>query len=140
MEKIRVLIVDDEVLFSRSLSMTLEEFGPCEAFVVNDPTQAVETARQVSPDVILLDLVMPGMDGGEVRRRLKEDSDLADIPVILLTASENWSSGMEIQTGGDILLSKPVTMENLMRHLEEKVLRCSRGAAQAHRRYAAVTA
>lgn len=120
MKKIRVLIVDDEILFAQSLCLNLMETGEFEAFVVNDPNAAVDTARCVDPDVILLDLIMPGMNGGQLRNRLKQDPELGDIPVILLTASKNWTSGMEIETGGDILLSKPVTLENLRRYLTAK--------------------
>lgn len=120
MKKIRVLIVDDEILFAQSLCLNLIETGEYEAFAVHDPHAALDTARCVNPDVILLDLIMPGMDGGQLRIRLKQDPDLCEIPVILLTASKNWTSGMEIETGGDILLSKPVTLENLRRYLNAK--------------------
>lgn len=120
MKKIRVLIVDDEILFAQSLCLNLMETGEYEAFVVNDPLAALETARCIGPDVILLDLIMPGMNGGQLRNHLKQDPELAEIPVILLTASKNWTSGMEIETGGDILLSKPVTLDNLRRYLNLK--------------------
>lgn len=120
MKKIRVLIVDDEILFAQSLCLNLMETGEYEAFVVNDPLAAIDTARCINPDVLILDLIMPGMDGGQLRRRFLQDPELCDIPVILLTASKNWTSGMEIETGGDILLSKPVTLENLRRYLNVK--------------------
>lgn len=139
MKKIRVLIVDDEILFAQSLCLNLMETDEYEAFVVNDPLAALETARCICPDVILLDLIMPGMNGGQLRNQLKLDPELADTPVILLTASKNWTSGMEIETGGDILLSKPVTLENLRRYLNLKAAERTTAAPQHDEvRYAAV--
>ena len=139
MKKIRVLIVDDEILFAQSLCLNLMETCEYEPFVVTDPNLALETARCVGPDVILLDLIMPGMNGGQLRRCLQQDPELCDIPVILLTASKNWTTGMEIETGGDILLSKPVTLENLRRYLDVKAAeRKPAKPLQDEVRYAAV--
>lgn len=112
---IRLMIVDDEVALTRSIKLNLEDTGRYEVHVVNDSTQAVATALKVRPQVILLDLMMPGMDGGDVSAALRENARLAHIPVILLTALVRKSEENELQLGGHVRMGigKPVTLAEL---------------------------
>jgi DNA-binding response OmpR family regulator len=81
----RVLVVDDEEDIRELCRVNLEFEGFAVDDAANGP-QALERASRTRPDVIFLDLMMPGMDGWEVLRRLKEDDSTAAIPVVLLTA------------------------------------------------------
>src|SRR5881396_4146870 len=78
--KKRVLIIDDEASFTRVLKLNLHHTGHYTAETVNDPAQALAVARDFSPDVILLDVMMPGVDGGELAARLQASSKLKDTP------------------------------------------------------------
>src|SRR5689334_4330457 len=83
--KLTVLIVDDTPENIDVLSTVLEGMG-CELVVATNGARALELAARRKPDLILLDVMMPGMDGFEVCRRLKADIALAEIPVIFCTA------------------------------------------------------
>ena len=112
---IRLLVIDDEVALTRSLKLNLEDTGRYEVCVVNDSRQAIATALRVQPDVILLDLMMPNMDGGDVSRALQENRTLSRTPVILLTALVRKSEENELQLGGRVRkgIGKPVTLADL---------------------------
>lgn len=105
----RILIVDDMPQNIHVLSAILRSEGYI-LHVALTGSQALKVAREVVPDLILLDLVMPGMDGYEVCRRLKEHPATAHIPVIIVTArgeEENEAKGLEL--GAADFLTKPVS-------------------------------
>ena len=85
--KRRVLIVDDQSGFTRVIKLTLEKTGDYEVLEKNTSAGVVATAAEFDPDLILLDVIMPGSDGGDVVALLKEDRRTRDIPVIFLTAT-----------------------------------------------------
>lgn len=87
----KILFVEDEEALQKSLSKTLEIDG---FDVVNayDGVAGFETAKKEKPDLILLDLILPKIDGFEVLKRLKNDPDTKDIPVIILTNLEQVQS------------------------------------------------
>ena len=117
------MIVDDEVGFTKVVKLTLEASKNYEVFEQNNPALAVEMARKVSPDVILLDVVMPNIDGGDVFSQLQSDPVLKSIPVIFVTATvrkrEVPDHGGKI--GTSIFVAKPVSAQGLMRCIEEQV-------------------
>ena len=118
MNKVRVLLVDDETGFTTIVKINLEKTGDYEVAVENDSLNAVSTAKKFQPDIVFLDMVMPGMDGGDVRRLMQESPELCDIPVIFLTAlvshsDVNPEAGLTV-VGDDIMLPKPIKMETLM--------------------------
>src|SRR5262249_16722379 len=82
-----ILIVDDEVVLTRLMRVALERTGKYEVRSENDPKSAVEVAREFKPDIIMLDLIMPDLDGGDVVDALRKDPELKPIPVVFLTAS-----------------------------------------------------
>jgi CheY-like chemotaxis protein len=86
MAKKRVLLVDDEKSFTNLLKLNLEDTGNYEVRVENWAEDALKAAREFKPDIVLLDIIMPRMPGGNVAMQLKEDPALKDTPVIFLTA------------------------------------------------------
>lgn len=114
--KQRILIVDDEADFARLLQLNLERLGPYDVRTVSVPEQAVAAARQFRPALVVLDFVMPRMNGGEVLRALRADPALRQTPVLFLTAVVNrrevddWVNEMQ----NEPCLAKPVTPEDLI--------------------------
>jgi len=103
----RVLIVDDEVANVELLARRLEAIG-CQTQVASSGERAIALAKSEQPDLILLDVMMPGIDGWQTCRRLKSQPETADIPVIFVTArdrSEDVSKGFEV--GGIDYIAKP---------------------------------
>lgn len=109
-EKNRILIVDDEPTNLALLATALE--GDYELFAATSGYKALELVREIHPDLILLDIMMPGLSGLEVCRLIKSDAALAHIPVIFLTAMTgqiNEANGLE--AGGIDYLTKPLAID-----------------------------
>lgn len=118
----KVLLVDDEAGFTQLLKMNLEKSGGYEVMIENDSTQALATALKFGPDAIVLDVVMPGMDGGDVQAQFQQSPKLSKVPVVMLTAlvdSAELSEGAVAQAGSTTVLPKPVDLSLLLRVLEE---------------------
>lgn len=86
MEIQKVLMVDDDQDIRRICQVSLTHVGKWKVFLASSGFEALETASREKPDVILLDVMMPGMDGPTTLSKLREDPDLAAVPVILMTA------------------------------------------------------
>ncbi len=117
--KARVLMVDDEESFLRLVKMNLERTHRYEVTTVSDPQTALETARAVGPDIILMDVVMPGKDGLDLVQELKADSDFQSIPVIMLTALASDLEKGAVTKDGVLFLSKPVEIKRLGHCIQE---------------------
>jgi CheY-like chemotaxis protein len=83
----RILVVDDELAFGEMMKMTLELTGRYKVWAVSSSAQARDVAKSFRPDLILLDCMMPGMDGGELAGTLEADPELKHTPVAFLTAT-----------------------------------------------------
>lgn len=102
-----ILIVDDEYAGRETLQSILEGEGYRLEMAENGP-QALEKAKQLLPDVILLDIMMPGMTGFEVCQRIRSDPQIAEIPIIVLTALDDRDSLLTaLKAGADDFISKP---------------------------------
>lgn len=102
-----VLIVDDEYISRETLQSVLEGEG-YELEMAENGFQAIEKARELLPDVILLDVMMPGMTGFEVCQRIRSDPQIAEIPIIILTALDDRESLLNaLKAGADDFISKP---------------------------------
>jgi putative two-component system response regulator len=102
-----ILIVDDNPLGREALGDVLEPEGYIVAFAADGP-EALLKASELQPDVVLLDVMMPGMDGYEVCRRLRSDERLAEMPVLMVTALDDRASRLRgIEAGADDFISKP---------------------------------
>jgi signal transduction histidine kinase len=117
----KVLVVDDTPDVVRLVARFLERAGHQVATAVDGP-QGLRMARANPPDAILLDVMMPGMDGIEVLRHLKEDPELGGIPVILVTAkSSNQDVVAGLEAGAHDYVAKPFTREVLLARVEAAV-------------------
>ena len=102
-----VLIVDDEYMGRETLQSVLEGEG-YELEMAENGLQAIEKAKKLLPDVILLDVMMPGMTGFEVCQRIRNDPQIAEIPIIILTALDDRESLLNaLKAGADDFISKP---------------------------------
>ncbi|MBU0517936.1 response regulator [bacterium] len=125
-----IIVVDDDPLIQESLQLRLERSGYHLA-VFGDGESALRGVEDARPDLIILDLKMPGMDGYEVCRRLKGSEDLRYIPILMLTAYgslDHIVKGLDL--GADDYVSKPFEFEELMvriksllrmRHIEKEL-------------------
>jgi DNA-binding response OmpR family regulator len=112
----RILIVDDDITASRLLELGLERQGSFHVRVENNSTRTLATARVFQPDLIVLDIVMPVVDGGEVAARLRREADLKHLPIIFLTSLVGTGEviGDTICRGGFIFLPKPANLNKLV--------------------------
>jgi two-component system alkaline phosphatase synthesis response regulator PhoP len=109
-----ILIVDDEVDLVDLLKYNLEQEGYSVVTATNG-ADALDIARRAAPDLIVLDVMMPGMDGIEVCRRIRKDAAIRTTPVIMLTArteDEDYVRGLDV--GADIYLGKPISLPVLI--------------------------
>ena len=108
MEKHKILIVDDEPDILEFMQYNLEKEG-FEVFLASSGKQALEVAKQELPDLIILDVMMPGMDGIETCRELRNDPRLRDTIIAFLTArNEDYSQIAGFESGADDYIAKPI--------------------------------
>ena len=122
--KCKVLIVDDEQGIRDYVSSILRRKG----FVTEtaaDGNEALSKAAGFKPDIIVLDIIMPGLDGFQTHRRLKEDPETKDIPVIFCTSLPIFDIIKSVKSPGDSYLSKPFRAEELCRKID-KILNITR--------------
>ena len=125
----RILIVDDERDIVDLVRYNLNKNG-YEALVATDGAQALEIARKEMPDLIVLDLMLPGLHGTEVARKLKADSRTAGIPIVMLTAKgEETDVVVGLTLGADDYVTKPFSIKILLARLATVLRRTDAGAA-----------
>ena len=111
----KILIIEDDKIMMSSTAMVLVETGGCDVVTAMGGAEGLEAARRESPDLILLDIMMPEMDGWEVLKHLKSDPITAPIPVLIFTAYELDPSKRDTvrdETKG--LVRKPFEPEELV--------------------------
>jgi two-component system, OmpR family, response regulator len=121
-EKRRILIVDNDRDSTRLVKVLLERAGGYLVLEENDATKAHQTARNFRPDLILLDIVMPVIDGGEIAAQIQTDPELQRTPIIFLTAlvtKAEAKAGLHIQ--GHSFIAKPVSIPDLIKGIEENL-------------------
>jgi CheY-like chemotaxis protein len=115
--------MDDEEMLCRLVKLNLESSGAFEVAIATDPRDGIALAHTYKPDLILLDLMMPHMEGSEVAEKLMETPDTASIPIIFLTALAD--KGQVNAAGGTIagrsFIAKPVTTSELSRRIEQEL-------------------
>ena len=118
----KILIIDDEAGFTRLMKLTLQQTGEYEVYEENDGALAWEAARRVRPDLILLDIVMPKVDGGDAAARIRKDAELAHIPIIFLSAIVSKTEVPGGLIGGFPFLAKPVSLDDLIQCIRENLI------------------
>ncbi|MBI4342719.1 MAG: response regulator [Candidatus Omnitrophica bacterium] len=123
MAKKRILIVDDEESLTRVLKYSLEETGTYEVGAENKAGAALATAKTFKPDLILLDVIMPELDGGQLAEQFKADPALHDVPIVFLTAITDKQEVRAHQhlLGGSPFLAKPVELDEVIACLEQQL-------------------
>lgn len=121
MDKKRILIVDDEPTFTKMVKLNLEQTGEFEVREEHRATAALATAREFKPDLILLDVIMPSMDGGDLANLIKNDRMLKGTPIVFLTAtvSKREAGDGGLNSGGSLFLAKPVSVDHLIKCIRE---------------------
>jgi CheY-like chemotaxis protein len=123
-EKRRVLIVDDDPDSTHLVKVLLEKTGNYTVLEENDADQAHQSTRNFRPDAILLDIMMPKTDGGEVAAQIEADPELRSTPIIFLTAlvtEPETKAGLRIE--GHRSLAKPINIPQLIDQIEESLPR-----------------
>ena len=119
MGKGKILVVDDEVYILHILDFSLGAEG-FEVISANNGEQGIEKARQEKPDLIVLDIMMPVLDGYETCRRLKREAETKDIPVVLLTAKgRDIDKRLGFEVGAIDYIVKPFSPSRLIERIEE---------------------
>lgn len=114
MNKKRVLIVDDELDIVESIKFSLE-FEQIECIVAHDGEEALSKAKNEGPDLIILDIMLPKINGYKVSRLLKFDEAYKKIPIIMLTArAQEKDIKLGEETGAEEYVTKPFEMESLV--------------------------
>jgi CheY-like chemotaxis protein len=123
MTKKRILVIDDEASITRTMKVNLERTGVYTVGTENEARRALATARDFQPDLILLDVMMPELDGGEVAGEIHSDPALEHVPIVFLTAIVNnkETGGECMESGGQTFVAKPVNLQSLIKCIEENM-------------------
>ena len=111
-----VLICDDEPSLRELIRISLD--GPYEFVEADDGEESLELARRVRPDVVILDMMMPRLTGLEVLSALRQEEELADTPVIVLTA-QPATREQALEGGADVVMVKPFEPKEIVAAVEE---------------------
>ena len=124
----RVLVVDDEANIVELLAVSLK-FQGFEVYTATSGTAALDRAREVRPDAVILDVMMPGMDGFGVLSRLRADG--IDAPALFLTARDSVQDKVAgLTLGGDDYVTKPFSLEEVVARLRVVLRRAGKGSQQ----------
>jgi len=120
----KVLVIDDEEDFCKMVKLNLELSKDFKVETAIDGENGIRAAKKIKPDIIILDLMMPKISGFEVLETLKKDANTASIPVIILTAKEDYDSQPgEARLPRDRYLIKPIDAPTLRKKIEEIITR-----------------
>ena len=120
MEPRRVLVVDDEATFTNLVKLNLEKTGRFVVREVNNPAEALAAAREFRPQVVMLDVIMPGRDGGQVLAELRAN-EFTHLPAIFVTATmtQHGLQQRDDQIDGVPFIAKPVEPKKLIKRIDE---------------------
>ena len=110
----RVCYVEDDEDIQRIVRMSLERIGKMNVELVTDPLVAIDAIKAFKPELVLLDWMMPGMDGPTLYRKMKEDAGVRDLPVVFITAKASQRELDELRAlGAAGTISKPFSPKEL---------------------------
>jgi DNA-binding response OmpR family regulator len=114
-----VLVVDDEAMTRDLLRLMLKGTG-FTIYEAEDGFQALEQVAAHKPDIVILDVMMPGLDGLGVCRKIRSQPETADLPIIMLSAKTTHAAVQDgLEAGANKYLTKPVGFKELISNLEE---------------------
>jgi DNA-binding response OmpR family regulator len=117
----RILIVDDDEMVRMAISELLKPEG-YEIDSVGSAKEALDKIEEEKYDLLLLDIIMPQMDGLELCRRIRAKKDLAEVPIIFLTAKSREQDRIEgMEAGANLFLSKPISPAKLVEVVSETI-------------------
>jgi len=123
-DKSRILIIEDETDFARALELLLSAKG-YDVDSANDGLTGLEKARQGNPnnpDLIILDVMLPKINGYKIARLLKFDDKFRHIPIIMLTArAEEKDEQIGMETGADMYMTKPLDNKELLKNIAKLI-------------------
>jgi two-component system, OmpR family, response regulator len=125
MNQARILVVDDDPNITQSLRLILEKTGRFTVRTENVGTNALATARDFRPDLVLLDVMMPDIDGGRVAEQIRGDSGFKNIPIVFLTAivKKEEVEARDGIIGGFPYIAKPMNAKGVIRVIDENLAR-----------------
>ena len=115
-DKKTVLVIDDEESFCTFVSWALEKTGRYKVTSTTKPLEGITLAKALKPDLILLDIKMPQMDGSKVAERLLEDAQTKSIPIAFITAlvTNTETKHQQMEVAGRTFIAKPITRDELL--------------------------
>jgi CheY-like chemotaxis protein len=121
----KVCYVEDDEDIQRIVRLSLERVGKMTVQIVSDPNTAIDVMKSFGPDLVLLDWMMPGMDGPTLFRAMKQHPETSSLPVVFITAKASQSELDELATLGAVgAISKPFSprdLPDLLRAIWEKL-------------------
>ncbi|MFH1797924.1 MAG: response regulator [Candidatus Omnitrophota bacterium] len=122
-KKKKIVVVDDEKDFTEVVKEALEKTGRYEVIQANSGGEGIELTKKHHPSLVLLDLMLPDVDGNDVAMELKQNKSTENIPIVFLTAAvtEEETSAREGFIGGNIFLAKPVGIRELVECVDKNV-------------------
>ena len=123
MKKSKILIIDDDVRFARMLKSHLQQNEIYEVGIETNATDAVNSIREFMPELVLLDIMMPGVSGDMIADEILNDEELSHIKIIFLTGlvTKHEVQSKEGQFSGRTLLAKPVDIDELLACVEKQL-------------------
>ncbi|HEU5081419.1 MAG TPA: response regulator transcription factor [Opitutaceae bacterium] len=123
----KILVIDDEQDVTELVAYHLKARG-FEVRTLNDPNGSLGTARSFSPDLVILDVMMPDLNGVQICRLLRADADLGKVPVIFLTAKAEEADRIQgLETGADDYICKPFSTKELTLRVQSILRRVREG-------------
>jgi len=114
----KILVVEDDLVAARMVNYALEQRG-YQVLTAANGTQGLRKAQDEKPDLIILGVMLPGVDGLQVCRRLRADSQTAQIPILMISAkAQDVEKATAIKVGADDYLSKPVGPSEIASRVE----------------------
>ena len=121
--KKRILVLDDEMEFVDVMKRMLQMTGAYEVRTTVRPSTFMDVAKDYKPDLILLDCMMPGLDGGEIAAQIQADPDLKDTPFMFLTATADQpeTRPSRCYEGDQMYLPKTLDLDDLFKYIEARL-------------------